>query len=60
MKERHVVITRDSPFSYYGYYKKNDTGVLVGFTQGYAIVILDKDHKYVKVEIDNLVDLCND
>lgn len=60
MKERHVIITKDSPYSYCGYYRKGDTGVLVGFTQGYAIVVLDNDGKFVKVEINNLASLCND
>lgn len=50
MKERHVIITNGN----------GDTGVLVGFTQGCAIVILDNNGKFVKVEIDNLVSLCND
>jgi len=60
MKERHVIITKDSPYSYYGYYREGDTGVLVGFTQGCAIVVLDNGGKFVKVEINNLESLCND
>ena len=60
MKERHVIITKDSPYSCFGHYSEGDTGVLVGFTQGCAIVVLDKDLKFVKVEINNLVGLCND
>lgn len=60
MKERHVIITEDSPYSYYGYYREGDTGVLVGFTQGCAIVVRDNDGKFVKVEINNLESLCND
>ena len=60
MEGRHVVITEDSPYSCFGYYRGGDTGVLVGFTQGYAIVVLDNDGKFVKVEINNLIGLCND
>ena len=60
MKERHVMITKDTPYSCYGCYSEGDTGALVGFTQGCAIVVLDNDGKFVKVEINNLVSLCND
>ena len=49
-----VIITGDYPHSGYGYYKNGDTGVLVGFVEGCAVVIRDEDSKFVKVELKNL------
>lgn len=54
MAEIKVMIIDNSPHSGYGYYEKGDTGVVVGFTQGCAVVIRDKDSKFVKVELREL------
>ena len=54
MKAMKVVITRESPHSGYGYYKAGDTGLLVGFTEGCAVVVKDKDDKFVKVELKSI------
>lgn len=48
--EVRVVLLRDSPYSDYGYYRTGDTGVLVGFTRTCAVVIRDKDGRFVLIE----------
>ena len=57
MKAMKVVITRESPHSGYGYYTAGDTGLLVGFTEGCAVVVKDKDGKFVKVELRDVMKL---
>ena len=57
MKEMKVIITKDSPHSGYGYYNKGDIGLLVGFTEGCAVVVKDNDGKFVKVELRNIIKL---
>lgn len=54
MKAMKVVITKASPHSGYGYYIAGDTGLLVGFTEGCAVVVKDKDDKFVKVELKSI------
>lgn len=54
MNEIHVLITDDSPYSEFGNYEQGDTGTLVGFTQGCAVVILDENRRFVKVELRNI------
>ena len=57
MKGMKVIITKDSPHSGYGYYKKGDIGLLVGFTEGCAVVVKDDNGKFVKVELRDVMKL---
>jgi hypothetical protein len=57
MKGIHVVITKASPYEAYGNYEYGDTGTVVGFTQGCAVVVLDENGKFVKVELRNIKSL---
>ena len=57
MKGMKVIITRENPHSGYGYYKAGDTGLLVGFTEGCAVVVKDNEGKFVKVELRDVMKL---
>lgn len=57
MKGMKVIINGDSPHSGYGYYKKGDIGLLVGFTEGCAVVVKANDDKFVKVKLRDIIKL---
>lgn len=49
-KRIKVRLTKNSPYSHYGYYKKGDIGYIDGYVNDNAIIILENG-KFAKAEL---------